>query len=201
MRALYIDRYYMTDSNNCVLTGISLPILKRKIIRTNLRIISDKTLKFDDVDAYNIETYYNYIKYFIKDNDMTAISLKIVRYKRFQYCRQLFKIINNQYELYNKEPMRVYIPFDSNKDFLKTLNIMAKKRKMQVQIEEIKYEESKISQISNLIAGCVYYHSREDLYYENNLGERGKPQLIAYLYSCKKKKNKHNIIYYDSSKN
>lgn len=200
MRTLYIDRYYMRDSHNCVFTGISLPVLERKNIKNGLKEISKETLEFDNLTPENLQAYYEYVHYFIKNIDMTSYSLRVVKYRRSQYCRQILQIIKNEYAVHNNEPLRVYIPFEGDKNFIRTLNAMVKKRKMDVEVEEIKFPDSKISQLAHIIAGCVYYHQREDLY-EKHLGERGKPQLIAYLYSCKKTRNKLTIQDYIQRQN
>lgn len=195
MRAVYIDRYFMRDSYKCVLTSVSLPILERKRIKQSLNYIANKNiLYFNEIKEDNIRTYYNYCNFFMKERNMNSSSLKLNSFRRSEYCRQLFELIKLEYNLYHQEPLRIYIPFNDDKGFLKTLNSMIKKRKMNISIEEIKYDESRLSQLANILSGCVYYHDREDLY-ELNLGKKGKPQLVAYLYSCKKSKNKWNIKY------
>ena len=189
MRALYIDRYFMRDDNSCFIASVSMPILERKNIKNNLKLITNKVISFDLLNYSNVKTYYDFFNSYIKNKNMSSYVLKVHNFKRSLYCKQLLHIIKNEYNLYNKEELRVYIPFDKNKIFLKTLNAMVKKRKMKVSIEEIRYDESTFSQLANIIAGCVYYHDREDLY-EVNLGKKGKPQLVAFCYSCKKTKNK-----------
>lgn len=189
MRAVYIDKYFMKDSVNCVISSVSLPILERKNIKNNMKLISNNTLSFNFLNYENVKEYYNFLNLFIKNSSMTSITLRIPHFRKSSYCNQLLNIIKTEYELYNKEELRVYIPYCENKNFLKSLMAMVKKRKMNVSIEEIKYEESIFSQLANIISGCVYFHDREDLYL-SNLGNKGKPQLVAYYYSCKKSKNK-----------
>lgn len=188
MRAIYIDRYFMRDNHDCYFASISLPILERKHIKAQLKSICNKVLDFDNLNYLNVKEYYGYCNFFVKNINMSSFVLRVKRYRRSEYCKELFKIIEHQYSLYN-EPLRVYIPYDKNKNYLKTINKMVKKRGMNVSVEEIRFEESSFSQLANIIAGCIYYHDREDLY-ERNIGKKGKPQLIAYLYSCKKPKNK-----------
>lgn len=200
MRAVYIDRYYMTNSHSCVFGCVSLPILKRKEIKQKLNDFSKNIMCFDDIDGDNVKIFYDYCNLFMKDSDMTSNILRIGRFRRKDYPRQLFQLIETEYKLHKKEPMRVYIPFDKNKTFIKTLNAMCRKRKIDVSIEEIKYEESKVSQLTNILCGSVYYHDREDLY-GVNLGRKGKPQLIAYIYSCKKNRNKFNIVDFNKKNN
>lgn len=198
MRALYIGRYFMRDSHDCNFTGVSLPILERKSIKNNLKKYINKPLIFDNINHYNVKMYYSFINHFIKEQSMTSYTLRVKKYKRSEYCKQLLKIIEHDYYLFN-EPLRVYIPFDKNKNFIRTLNKMIKKRKLNVFVEEIRYEESVFSQLANIISGCVYYHDREDLY-EANMGKKGKPQLIDYVYSCRKTKNKFIIEDYSVKK-
>jgi hypothetical protein len=193
MRVIYIDGYFLKDIHRCVFTGVSLPILERKNIKTDLRSISDDALHFDKLDEENVKTYYDYCNLFIKNNNMSATAMRVPSCRRSYYCKQIYKIIEAEYLKYDKEKTRVYIPFQYDKTFLKSLNAMVKSKGLDIQVEEIKYEESKISQLANLISGCICHHDIEELYLEN-LGKKGKPQLIAYLYSCKNPRRKLDII-------
>lgn len=193
MRAVYIDNYHMKNKNNYVFVSVSLPILERKSIKTQLKAINDEIMSFDNINYQNIKKYYDYCSFFIKNIHMNSSIKKVFNYKRSMYCRTLLNLIENEYYSANKEELRVYIPFETNKNHLKTINKMLKKRHINAYVEEIRYSESKLSQLSNIIAGTIYYHDREDLY-ERNIGKKGKPQLVAYLYSCKKTKNKMTFL-------
>jgi len=193
MRAVYIDKYNMKNSHNCVFASISLPILERKTIKQELKSIDVKMMNFDFIDYSNLKNYYNYCNLFMKNISMRSNVKRINNYKRSMYCRTLMQLIEMEYVACNKEEMRIYIPFESDKTHLRTLNNMLKKRKINAYVEEIRYKESKFSQLANIISGIVYYHDKDDLY-GKNLGKKGKPQLVAYLYSCKKTKNKLNIL-------
>lgn len=193
MRAVYIDRYFMKNDHSCVFGSVSCPILNRKEIKNNLKDIFEDILHFDDITSENVKTFYNVCSYFMKNNNMSANMLSLSSFRRKDYTNILFSLIKKEYIIYRNEPLRVYIPFDDDKTFIRNLNAMCRKRKMNVSVEEIKYEESKLSQLTNILCGCVYYHDREDLYL-TNLGRKGTPQLVAYIYSCKKSFNKFNVF-------
>ena len=55
MRAVYIDNYHMKNKNNYVFVSVSLPILERKSIKTQLKAINDEIMSFDNINYQNIK--------------------------------------------------------------------------------------------------------------------------------------------------
>lgn len=192
MRAVYIERYYMTDSHNLTLTSLSVPITKRKNIKELIKNITREKLSFASISQDNIREYYEICKLFLNNSELECNVVDIKKYHRSKYCGAIFKMIQMEYEKHNKESLRVYIPYEYNKNFYRTLLKMIAKSGMNVSLEESNYDQSVFAQLSSIIAGCTYYHSREDLYFDN-LGKTSQAQLVAYLYTSKKQRNKMNF--------
>jgi len=191
MRAVYIGRYFMPDKRNVTFSSISMPILERKRLKQKLKDITIKEISFDDVTYETVQEAYESMKLYLKEPEVLSNILNVTNYRRKEYCRIIFHIALFEYEIH-QEPLRIYIPFDKDKTFLRSLNKMAIKYNKEIHFEEIRNNESNFSQLASLIAGCVYYHNDEDLYL-NNIGKTSQAQLTAYLYSSKKIKNKLNI--------
>ena len=181
MRAAYIDVYY--KESTCVFTIVSFPIEQRKkwkeIFESFFPIVS-----FDNVDETNISEYLQYLGFFIKGNDISAISLRVRKYRRSMYCRILKELIHEVFSIYGSS-MRVFIPFDTDKHFLKSVRAMTPEN---IFIEEIRRKESFASQLASVLSGCVITHDDDSLY-----GKDEKTVLSDYLYFSVKKRYKYLV--------
>lgn len=188
MRAVYIASYGETGSHDLTAASISMPIHERKRIQSNMRQEIGRELYFKDISYENVKQPYNAYKLFQKEPEMSVSVIHVFRFYRAHYCKVVFMLALSEYEKGHEERLRVYIPFDSNKGYLRSLNKMAERKKVDISFEEIRYEESCFQRLASIIAGCVFYHDRDD--YFNNIGKTGKAQLTSYIYASKKDANK-----------
>lgn len=198
MRAVYIGGYSATGERRFAIAAVSMPILERKRIKNDFKEITRETVSFSNVTYDNVKMLYLFCKQFIKESNLSSSVYHIADFHRSQYCNILFNFAVAEFNRYN-EPVRVYIPYEKDKTFLKTLNKMAIKRNLQIYFEEIRLDESCFQQLAGLLAGCVFYR-RDDEKYFDCLGVTPEAQLTAYVYSSKKEKDKLNIKDYIPAK-
>lgn len=195
MRAVYIGRHFSDDNNRMTIGCISMPILERKKIKKDLKEITKEVFSFNDISYDNIKIFYMCCKLFIKESNLTATIYHVTKPHRSEYCKIIFNTILNEYIKHDCDSLRVYIPFDSNKNILRNLNTMANTRNLPISFEEARFNESSFQQLASLLSGCIYYRKDDENYLEC-LGKTPEAQLTAYIYAAKKEKGKLDIFDY-----
>lgn len=157
---------------------------------------SNKLLRWADIDAENLTPYAHVLRMF---RDTDSLSFETITIRDFTFNKRYpayLQIVQDVYDRYDGEEVRVFLPPRKNKKKLMELRNALAKIGIVCEVNENPLQESRFYQMANIGGGMIRYVMNET--YEAHMGEKGRPQLIEFALKMKKAdENKMVFLNYD----
>lgn len=213
MKYLYFNEngcsYHDPESKTPVTAIISVIIVDDGARRNLRKLINEicmtnygedrklEVLKWSEVTAQNLTPYLQLMNLFERTESLHFFSVIIPDFQFYKKYPVYQYMIQEIYNKYNQEDLRVFLPQRKNTKKLKELQDALEEIGIVCPVNQTTIEESRFYQMANVGGGLLRY-TLSDNFTENSIG-KGIYPLIQSVLDMKKDQDKMMIEYYQQS--